>query len=74
MTLDLARRRSLLFAALGFALLRTRDGSAPPETEGLGKWLDTWHGLGDVVTGMNRQGYMLHLSNVNASTWKGGST
>ena len=28
----------------------------------LRRWLDTWHGLGDVVTGMNRQGYMLHLS------------
>jgi hypothetical protein len=32
-------------------------------------WLDNWRGVGDVVTGMNRQGYMLHLSNVDASTW-----
>jgi hypothetical protein len=36
MTPDLARRRSLLTAALAFALLRKRDGSAPPETEALG--------------------------------------
>ena len=63
MTPDLARRRALLTAALGFALLRTRDGSAPPETEMLCHWLDTWRGVDDVVTGMNRQGYMLHLSN-----------
>ena len=39
---DLARRRSLLTAALGVALLRSRDGTAPPETEALRKWLDTW--------------------------------
>jgi hypothetical protein len=70
LTRHLTRRRSLLTAALGFALLRTRDGSAPPETEALRKWLDNWRGIGDVVTGMNRQGYMLHLSNVDASTWR----
>ncbi len=70
MTPDLARRRSLLTAALGFALLRTRDGAAPPETEVLRRWLDTWRGVGDVVTGMNRHGFMLHLSNVDASTWR----
>ena len=34
------------------------------------KWLDNWRGVGDVVTGMNRQGFMLHLSNVDASTWR----
>ena len=33
-------------------------------------WLDNWRGVGDVVTGMNRQGYMLHLSEVDASTWR----
>lgn len=69
-TPDLARRRALLIAALGFALLRTRDGAALPETEMLRRWLDSWRGVGDVVTGMNRQGYMLHLSNVDAATWR----
>ena len=34
------------------------------------KWLDNWRGVGDVVTGMNQQGYMLHLSNVDAATWR----
>jgi hypothetical protein len=70
MTPDLARRRSLLTAALGFVLLRKHDGSAPPETETLRKWLDNWQGVGHVVTGMNRQGYMLNLSNVDASIWR----
>jgi hypothetical protein len=32
----------------------------------LHQWLDCWRGVGDVVTGMNRQGYWLHLSNVDA--------
>lgn len=67
---DLARRRALLTAALAFALLDTRGKAAPPEVRTLQAWLDTWRGLGDVVTGMNRQGYMLHLSNVDASTWR----
>jgi hypothetical protein len=70
MTPDLARRRALLTAGLGFALLRTRGGAAPPETEMLRRWLDNWRGVGDVVIGMNRQGLMLHLSNVDASTWR----
>jgi hypothetical protein len=67
MTPDLARRRSLLTAALGFALLDTRGQPAPPEVQTVRTRLDTWRG---VVTGMNRQGYMLRLSNVDASTWR----
>ena len=70
MSPDLARRRSLLTAALGFALLDTRGKPAPPEVQTVRKWLDNWRGVGDVVTGMNRQGFMLHLSNVDASTWR----
>ena len=70
MTPDLTRRRSLLTAALGFALMDTRGKPAPPEVQTVWQWLDTWRGLGDVVTGMNHQGFMLHLSNVDASTWR----
>ena len=70
MTPDLARRRSLLTAALGFALLDTRGQPAPPEVQTVRTWLDNWQSLGQVVTGMNRQGFMLRLSNVNASTWQ----
>jgi hypothetical protein len=51
-----------------WGLLRGRDGSAPSETQVVRRWLHTWRGVGDVVMGMNRQGYMLHLSNVDATT------
>jgi hypothetical protein len=60
------RRRALLTAALGFVLLEPRE----PELRLLHRWLDSWRGLGDVVTGMNRQGFYLHLSNVDAGTWR----
>src|SRR5262249_14134064 len=32
-----------------------------PELRLLHRWLDCWRGVGDVVTGMNRQGFWLHL-------------
>ena len=51
------RRRALLTAALGFLQLR-RD---PPEGATLRRYLETWRGLGDVVTGVNAQGYDLEL-------------
>ena len=53
-------------AALGFAALEPRE----PEMQLLHRWLDCWRGVGDVVTGMNRQGYWLHLSNIDTSTWR----
>ena len=31
---------------------------------------DTWRGIGDVVTGMARLGYRLHLINIEGSTWR----
>lgn len=55
MTPDLANRRTVLYAALGFVLLRRRDGTAPPETEALRQWLDTWRGHDDVVTVCERE-------------------
>ena len=62
----LDERLRLLRAAVGFALV------PPTETELqlLHRWLDCWRGVGDVVTGMNRQGYGLRLSNVDAGTWR----
>ena len=59
-------RTRLLRAALGFALVLPTE----PELRLLHRWLDCWRGVGDVVAGMNRQGYWLHLSNVDAGTWR----
>ena len=59
---DLARRRALLTAALGFALLDTRGKPAPPEVQTVRTWLDNWTGIGHVVTGMHRQDYDLALT------------
>ncbi len=58
----LERRRSLLTAALGFALLDTRGQPAPPEVQTVRRWLDNWTGIGHVVTGMARQDYDLELT------------
>jgi hypothetical protein len=66
MSLTADRRRSLLVAALGFALL---DGRAP-ELGVLHRWLDTWTGVGQTVTGMVRDGYQLHLTNVDTGVWR----
>jgi pimeloyl-ACP methyl ester carboxylesterase len=51
---DLARRHALLTTALVAAQLP----DTVPEARMLHAWFDTWAGLGDVVTGMNRQGTM----------------
>src|ERR1700704_5087262 len=50
---DLARRRVLLTAALGFTLLDTRGKPAPPAVETVREWLNNWGGLGHVVTGQH---------------------
>jgi len=59
---DLARRRALLTAALGFALLDTHGKPAPSEVRTVRTWLDNWTGIGHVVTGMQRQDYDLELT------------
>ena len=57
-------RRATLAAALGFLALEPRA----PELQLLHRWLDSWRGIGDVVVGMNRQGYRLHLTNIEPGT------
>src|SRR5262245_23786389 len=50
-------RRALLTAALGFLQLR----QTPPELVPLRRWLDSWRGVGAIVTGLNAQGLDLEL-------------
>ena len=65
---DLARRRSLLTAALGCALLDTREKPTPPEVQTVRTWLDNWRGVEYFVTGIKRQaGYILNLAKVDAA-------
>jgi hypothetical protein len=52
-SVSLDQPRALLVAALGFLQLR----QAPPEVAPLRRWIDSWTGIGAVVTGMERQGY-----------------
>ena len=51
-------RRPVLLAALGFLALEP----SAPELQLLHRCFDSWRGIGDVVTGMARQGYRLHLT------------
>src|SRR5262245_38215293 len=48
-------RARLLRAAVGFCLVPATE----PELRLLHRWMDSWRGVGDVVTGMNRQGLSL---------------
>jgi hypothetical protein len=57
-----SNRRALLTAALGFLQLR----QDPAEVATLRRYLDSWRGLGDVVVGLNAQGYDLELRQVPA--------
>src|SRR2546425_3365610 len=54
------RRRALLVAALGFALLERWQSVRELVT--LHAWLDSWSGLGSIVVGMQRHGYDLTLT------------
>jgi hypothetical protein len=65
-THDLARRRSLLTAAL--AAVRVKQDE--PELAMVHRWLDTWRGLGDVVTGMARQDYDLASTRFDGRGWR----
>jgi len=60
---DLERRRSLLTAALGFALVGTKAKPAPKELHLIRQLARQCKGIGHVVVGMERQGFRLHLTN-----------
>ena len=58
-----------LRAALGFALVDTQSVPAPKEIQLVREWLDTWTGIGHVVTGMARQDYDLELTRYDGRGW-----
>jgi hypothetical protein len=55
-----------LRAAVGFCLVPPDE----PELRVLHQWLDSWRGIGDVVTGMERQGYDLELRRYDGQGWR----
>jgi hypothetical protein len=58
-------RARLLRVAVGFALVPPTE----PELRLLHRRRDSWHGIGDVVTGMKRQGYEISLGDHGAGQW-----
>ena len=64
---DLARRRRLLIAAL----VALRVKASMPELVMMHRWRDNWEGVGLITTGMERQGYRLHLTNAEARVYGG---
>jgi hypothetical protein len=61
-----AQRLALLRATLGFTRLPPRA----PELQLLHRWINTWSGVGAVVTGLHRMGYDLHLTQYGDDTWR----
>jgi hypothetical protein len=59
-------RARLLRAALGFLSVESRGR----ELGLLHRWLDTWPGVGHVVTGMAREGYDLELRRYDGRGWR----
>ena len=61
-----ADRRALLVAALGFLQLQPQA----PTLRALHTWLDSWAGVGLIVTGMERHGFDLTLSKIHGDGWR----
>lgn len=61
-------RRRLLVAALGFG--RVQVVNPPPALIALRRWLNSWTGLGTVITGMLRQGYDVDLMTPGPQRWQ----
>ena len=58
-------RRATLAAALGSLALEPRA----PELQLLHRCFDSWRGIGDIVTGMARQGFQVSLGDHGAGQW-----
>jgi hypothetical protein len=60
------QRRSLLLAALGFALIEGRSAAL----RALHSWLSSWSGIGHIIVGMHRQGYDVQLTQYDERGWR----
>ena len=67
---ELARRRALMVATLGFAELPRVPADMVPAFQALHGWLGSWRGIGDVVRGMERQGHDLQLKRFDGEGWR----
>jgi hypothetical protein len=56
---DTDARRASLYAALGFCQLAPTPDM--PELAAFKAWMSTWRGIGDVVVGLERQGFAVAL-------------
>jgi hypothetical protein len=64
---DRESRRRALYATLGFCQLE--EHPAMPEVSALKRWLSTCTGIGDIVVGMERQGYAVSLRQIPRNGW-----
>jgi hypothetical protein len=58
-------RGQALHAAVSFAPVPANE----PELRVLHRWMDCWRGVGDVVTGMKRQGYEVSIGDHGSGQW-----
>ena len=67
---ELARRRALMFATLGFNELVRVPMGMEASFRALRSWLNSWRGIGDIEAGMRRQGYDLYLTRYDGRGWR----
>jgi hypothetical protein len=67
---DLAQRRALMFATLGFHELTRVLTGMEASFRALRSWLNSWRGIGDIEAGMRRQGYDLYLTRYDGRGWR----
>jgi hypothetical protein len=60
-------RRATLYAALGFCQLP--ESRAFPEVTALKRLISTWSGIGHVVVGMERHGFVVSLRRLVGDGW-----
>ena len=67
---DHAQRRALMFATLGFNELVRVPPGMEASFRALRSWLNSCRGIGDIETGMRRQGYDLYLCRYGGRGWR----